>query len=153
MSEEQWYSSGTDGGPYRREEILVREWKPGDGLTCTWSNKSLKDPCGPPVAVTKTVVERDSFRSGGRVDRRITNRTVCIRHAAQHFLRSNEKAELDNSRLERQALEQLAAAHWDEWQSNLKALQAEAREQRLSMLPQPLRDRLLQLESDESSNA
>lgn len=97
--------------PYR---ILgeTREWRPGDGLICGHANRAPAEmPCGRPV---KTNVREQSTRPGG--PKRTVVTPLCQNHAMDGI---TPGALLIKAR--REAFEQLAAEHWDEYQKHLKA--------------------------------
>ncbi|MFJ1765040.1 hypothetical protein ACIOD2_32265 [Amycolatopsis sp. NPDC088138] len=89
-----------------------RDWRPGDGLNCGHAAKAPAElPCGRPV---KANVREQSSRPGG--PKRTVVTPLCQNHAMEGITPS---ALLIKAR--REAFEELAAAHWDEFQKYLKA--------------------------------
>lgn len=97
----------------------LRDWLPGDGLTCTYS-KRAPEPCGRPI---KTAV---STQSGGpgRPDR-IVKRPLCEHHAVGRttgWAPGKVRAEAD-----RRAHQRLVHEHWAEFQRYVSEATAEIR--------------------------
>ncbi|MDN4616448.1 hypothetical protein P5G50_18525 [Leifsonia sp. F6_8S_P_1B] len=123
-------------------ELAIREWKPGDGLTCTHASKQQKHPCGAPVAVFRTIwEEQTSYRPRTQVKKRV----LCSRHVGE-VLRQyvGEETRRFNSqplivRIEKEAAEKVLAAHWDEYQEALTRFAAEHEAALVASVPEGLR--------------
>lgn len=90
---------------------ILREWRPGDGLRCTYHTRAPQGiPCGPPI---KTWVSTQvSVRRSGRTT---VARPVCANHTERGAsMPSKMRAEAD-----RIARERLIHAHWGEYEKYL----------------------------------
>lgn len=87
-------------------KIQIREWRPGDGLNCSFATRSTKRvPCGPPVAVQTT-----EHWPGQRYSRTVRH-VVCALHLPGMVRPGEVVAEAEKA-----ARERIAVAHWDEFQ-------------------------------------
>lgn len=142
----EWYSAGDTTHYDSSRERLVRAWEPGDGLRCGWAAYGGKTPCGEPVAVIKDALRSSLEDKRSRRVPESVNRVACLIHLARSFdakVGGNAEAEV-----ERNAMEELAKAHWDEYREISDRLTNELLEQRFSVLPKPLRDRVIDLLKD-----
>lgn len=92
-------------------ERSIRDWRAGDGLRCAHAGKAPPEiPCGPPV---KAQIRLVSTRPGGAKTERIW--ALCGNHAGGlepgHVM----------IQARREAMEQVIANHWDEYDQHLKA--------------------------------
>lgn len=112
--------------------LTIREWQPGDGLTCRYAKRSPKEiPCGPPVAAVTQLIS--AVRRG---DRYVTN-VVCLNHLPGSVKPSEVRTDAD-----RAAREAVIVAHWDEYMEQLAAQVKRLQADRLSDLPQALQQLL-----------
>lgn len=89
---------------------LMREWQPGDGLTCTYAKRAPVDlPCGKP---TVTAVSTQS--AGPRNGNRTVHRPLCEHHASGHL--NGETPGKVVTEAKKVATERLIHQHWDEFQ-------------------------------------
>lgn len=144
-----WVSAGIDN---RGVETLLRRWFPGDGLYCSYGNHQRREPCGKPVAASKTINPEGNRRFSGGVGSRmeyypkVTNRILCAAHLASLFALSPGET---RAQAEREAREELIAEHWDEYQASYKARIAAKREEQVNKIPESLRETLSNVDWDE----
>lgn len=134
----EWYSTGIDNDYRSRRETLVRAWRPGDGMRCASAGYQKAHPCTSPVAVVKDVL----LTAPSRYDKTVINRVVCIRHLSTIF--GSKPAAVEERDTDRAALEQLAQRHWDEFSQILTDMRDALLRDRLSALPEELRDQVIE---------
>jgi hypothetical protein len=93
-----------------KNDGMLRDWQPGDGLRCRYATGAPPElPCGPPV---KTQVRVRSAGPGrGDVEQRSP---LCVNHARFGNSPGNVMAQA-----RREATERLVAKHWDEYSGYL----------------------------------
>lgn len=137
---ETWFSLGrTDD-----VEILAREWKPGDGVTCSFASHQRREPCGPPVAVVETVRYERAWASGrlisgDNVEKRVV-RGCCAEHLAGRIGKryGNARAEMI-TRATKRATDEVVTKHWKQYQGLYAKAIAEERAALLEGIPEGLR--------------
>ncbi|MCF3939956.1 hypothetical protein [Gordonia tangerina] len=102
-------------------------------------------PCDIPVAVVKDVTTRTDYR--GRPEIKVMTKVACLRHLAARFTGSQPSKE--EPAMERAALEELAAKHWDEFQDLVRDQTKKLQDARLSALPDELKHHVESLLSEE----
>lgn len=144
----EWYSAGQPVDRRAAGECLVRVWQPGDGIACYAAGYQKKQPCPAPVAVVKDIfLERSGYAGRQRV-----TRVVCIRHLSEVF--GATAVPVQEQDTERAALEELATRHWDEYQIIRVSQREQLLRNRLSALPEELREQVIAaMEADESGGA
>lgn len=139
---EDWTSIGHELG----KELLVRAWTPGDGLNCAHATKQRYTPCGPPVAVMMTV---DPHGSWDRISRswteNRTKRVICAGHLAGKFALDPGQARL---RAEKEAREEVVAAHWRQYQVAYKKRFESCKAEQLNQIPEFVRAALGDIDWD-----
>lgn len=126
----------------------MRRWVPGDGLTCRSANLQKSIPCTAPV-----VTMRSKSVNAHRLDIRPTVRTsvYCAHHAASAVRRQlgeqNLSSPTPTTEITRAAQEQILTAHWDEYQDAVRQAMAAHQEKYLGMLPDWLRESMLDAEA------
>lgn len=151
---ETWFSlSRTDD-----IEILAREWKPGDGVTCSFASHQRREPCGPPVAVVETLKYRRSYVSGRLVagddiDKR-TVRGCCAEHLAGRIGKryGNARAEMI-TRATKRAVDEVVTKNWKQYQGAYAKAITEEREALLEGIPEGLRGIFLASDDAEDGDA
>lgn len=53
---------------------ILREWRPGDGLTCRFSSRAA-EPCGPPVRTREVLIEPVNRKA------RVIRQALCEKHS------------------------------------------------------------------------
>jgi hypothetical protein len=99
-------------------EDEVRDWRPGDGITCRYAGKAPRlVPCGRPVKTRITMVRRV-----GRSDKYAVVSPVCAHHVSFDSWPSKVMAQATKV-----AREALIAAHYGEYQGLLEQAARELR--------------------------
>ncbi|OHU51460.1 hypothetical protein BKG82_22965 [Mycobacteroides chelonae] len=99
------------------------------------------------MAVVKDVETKEA----GFHTPQVINRVFCLRHLANSFGEDvGVSAEND---IERKALEEIAKRYWDEYQVVVSRMRDELLEARFAALPKDLRDKVIKIVRDESSDA
>lgn len=135
----EWWSAGRENTWSKNREAFVRVWTPGDGLTCFASGYQRRNSCLAPVAVVKEVL----IRNDGYRERATVSRVVCIRHLAQKF--GADPAPVQEQAVNQAALEELAQRHWTEYSDILSEARTRLMQERLAVLPEDLRDRVIEV--------
>lgn len=133
-NEDTWVSMCIDS---RGREILVREWRPGDGTDCSHRHYRRKLQCGAPVALLLTINPNPGPYAPARVIRR-----VCASHLVQTAIndyRSEWNMPAVRQRAEKAAREAVIAAHWDEYAAESEARIEQALAEQLAQLPEFVR--------------
>jgi hypothetical protein len=82
-----------------------RDWQPGDGLRCSFSNRTPAEvPCGKPVKTSVSVQDVGSYRD------RTVQRPLCANHAPGGTPPHQVTVEA-----RKVAHERLCTEHWDEY--------------------------------------
>ena len=141
MIREEWFAlaiSGEVRGSKRPVSAQIRVWHPGDGLACAHTTKQRLVACTVPVAVIEVTSQEDGYR-GPRVTVRTSS--VCKRHVAQ-AIRDLDGEQNFNlvAEADRVARETVLAAHWDEYQREIKRVRENLAGEAVSALPEVLRD-------------
>lgn len=137
---ETWFSLGR----HDDVEILAREWKPGDGVACSFASHQRREPCGPPVAVVETLRYRRTYvsgryTSGDDIEKRVV-RGCCAEHLAGRIGKryGNARSEMI-TRATKRATDEVVTKHWKQYQSFYEKAIAEEREALLEGIPEGLR--------------
>lgn len=129
-----------------RRRTVIRAWEPGDGLECSYANRSARHfPCGPPVGLV-TVHTREVVGAAvsGWWRYKATSRAVC----AHHLPGVASPGELRQA-AEKAALERLATNHWDEYRDCLDKEVRDRRAAAIDVADEKLRALLLAETTDE----
>lgn len=129
---EVWVSLGRH--KYGDAEVLIREWRPGDGTHCAFARMQRKEPCGPPVAVQDTLNLNPSS-----LPARI-RRNICAEHLAGQLTTDGKTRRDAIAKAEKVAREAVVAAHWDEYKAAYTAELDRQRDELLGAVPEAIRD-------------
>lgn len=95
-----------------RFTVLIRTWRPGDGIRCTFASRAGSEiPCGRPVAVKKVIDERRD--AGTPTPPR--NLVVCANHLADAIRPCDIRNAADQA-----ARQALIVEHWEQYKRLLK---------------------------------
>lgn len=138
---EQWFALAVSGevrGSKRPVSAQIRVWHPGDGLACAHTTKQRLVACTVPAAVIEVTSQEDTYR-GPRVTVRTT--PVCRRHVAQAIRELDGEQNFNLiTEADKVARETVLAAHWDEYQSELRRARENLASEAVAALPEVLRD-------------
>jgi len=145
---ETWTSLGTTADRWSEtREILVRPWRPGDGLACSHAAVQRREPCGPPAVISETIDESTSSAKWRPPVRRV-RRVLCAGHFAGLVAGHDWKPWKIRKAAEDEAKEAVLAAHWSEFQSEYRTRLDAAKTEQLNKIPEGLREVLAAIDWD-----
>lgn len=133
MQQEMWFELPPQELPTGIWELRVRQWRPGDGLSCKSLNQGggrRRLPCGEPFL---TAGER---RVGGKSERFFV---LCELHSAIWIRDHVEPCRYSRKSLIEEATqaaqEEVIANHWDEYRAAMESHREQVCDRYISQLP------------------